>query len=136
MDSGVKGEELKYKILETLRDAGIDVSYCRGQGYDGAVNMPGVRCGCASLITAEYPLAIYMHCACRKRNLVIQKTCSVQMVRNTLSGKTSSGKFSSGKIFVTFPRRKFYPIVKIYVQQNNVTVLFSLFVLDLFALFI
>ena len=32
------GEELKSKILETLRDAGIDMSYCRGQGYDGAAN--------------------------------------------------------------------------------------------------
>ena len=72
------------KILETLRDAGIDTSYCSGQGYDGAANMSGVRCGCASLITAEYPLAIYMHCACDKLNLVIQKTCSVQMVRNIM----------------------------------------------------
>ena len=84
MDSGVRGEELKSKILETLRDAGIYMSYCRGQGYDGAANMSGVRCGCASLITAEYPLAICMHCACHKFNLVIQKTCSVQMVRNIM----------------------------------------------------
>ena len=30
MDSGVRGEELKSKILETLRDADIDMSYCRG----------------------------------------------------------------------------------------------------------
>ena len=81
MDSGIRGEELKSK---TLRDAGIDMSYCRGQGYDGAANMPGVRCGSASLITAEYPLPIYMHCACHKLNLVIQKTCSVQMVRNIM----------------------------------------------------
>ena len=74
MDSGVRGEELKSKILESLRDAGIDVSYCRGKGYDSAANMSGVRCGCASLITSEYPLAIYMHCACHKFNLVIQTT--------------------------------------------------------------
>ena len=84
MDSGVGREELKSKILGTLRDAGIDMSYCRGQGYDGAANMSGVRCGCASLITAEYHLAIYMHCACHKLNLVIQKTHSVQMVRNIM----------------------------------------------------
>ena len=57
MDSGVRGEELKSKILETLRDADIVMSYCRGQGHDGAANMSGVRCGCASLITAEYPLS-------------------------------------------------------------------------------
>ena len=84
MDSEVRGDELKSKILETLPDAGFDMSYCREQGYDGATNMPSVRCGCASLITAEYPLAIYMHCACHKVNLVIQKTCSVQMVRNIM----------------------------------------------------
>ena len=29
MDSGVRGEELKSKILETLHDTGIDMSYCR-----------------------------------------------------------------------------------------------------------
>ena len=46
------------------------MSYCRGQGYDGAADMSDVRCGCASLITSEYPLAIYMHCACHKFNLV------------------------------------------------------------------
>ena len=85
MDSGVRGEELKSKILETLRDAGIDMSYCRGQGCDGAANMSGVRCGSASLVTTEYPLAIYMHCVCHKLNLVIQKTWSVQMVRNIMN---------------------------------------------------
>ena len=84
MDSGVRGEELKSKILETLRNAGIDMSYCRGLGYDGAANMSGARRGCASLITAEYTSAIYMHCACHKLNLVIQKTCPVQMVSNIM----------------------------------------------------
>ena len=77
MNSGVRGEELKSKILETLRDAGIDMSYCRGQDHDVPANMSGVRCGCASLITAENPSAIYMHCACHRLNLVIQETCSV-----------------------------------------------------------
>ena len=84
MNSGVRREELKSKLLETFRDASIDISYCRGQGYDGAANMSGVRCRCGSLITAEYPLGIYMHCTCHKLNLVIQKTCSVQMVRNIM----------------------------------------------------
>ena len=37
------------------------MSYCRGQGYDGAANLSGVHCGCASLTRAEYPLAFYMH---------------------------------------------------------------------------
>ena len=63
----------------------MQVLVCRIVGARfGAANMSGVLCGCASLITAEYPLAIYMHCACHKLNLVIQKTCSVQMVRNIM----------------------------------------------------
>ena len=42
MGLGVRGEEqVKSKILETLRDAGIDMSYCRGQGYDGAAKQGG-----------------------------------------------------------------------------------------------
>ena len=38
IDLGVRGKELKSKILKTC-DAGIDMSYCRGQGYDGEANM-------------------------------------------------------------------------------------------------
>ena len=56
MDSGVRGEELKSKILETLRDAGIDMSYCRGQGYDGAANMSSIL----------YPVSFILYPSCLK----------------------------------------------------------------------
>ena len=46
--------------------------------------MSGVNCGCASFSTADYPLAIHFHCACHRVNLAIQKTCTVQMVRNIM----------------------------------------------------
>ena len=63
-DCGITGRNLADKITSSLQSFGLDLSYLRGQGYDGAGNMAGSVNGAAALITANYPLlALYFHCA-------------------------------------------------------------------------
>ena len=55
----------------------------RGQEYDKAGNMAGSVRGPAALITAQYPLALYLHCASHSLNLVV-KSLQVTSVRNMM----------------------------------------------------
>ena len=57
-DTGITGRHLADKILSYDLDP-IDL---RGQAYDGAGNMAGSINGTAALITAQYPLVLYLHC--------------------------------------------------------------------------
>ncbi len=50
---------------------GLDLTFMRGQGYDGAGSMAGSNKGLASRVQAKYPLAWYFHCAGHILNLVI-----------------------------------------------------------------
>ena len=50
-------------------------SICCGQAYDGAADMCGARKGAASIIAAEYPLAVYSHCKSHVLNLALVKAC-------------------------------------------------------------
>ena len=47
----------------------LKLKYCRGQCYDGASNMTGVRNGVAKLLTDEEPRAIFTHCYGHALNL-------------------------------------------------------------------
>ena len=84
-NEGVTAEAIKEKILAAFAEIGLDFSLCRGQGYDGGGNMAGKYRDVAALITSIYPFAIYFHCANHKLNMCVQKTCSVQLVRNIMN---------------------------------------------------
>ena len=83
-DSGVSGEALKKVMKASVKETGLDMKDCCGQGYDGTGNMAGKCAGAAAKIRSEYPLAIYMHCASHKLNLCVASSCSVQMVKNMM----------------------------------------------------
>lgn len=64
-------EGLKTEILNTIKEYGIDLSKCRGQGYDGANVMSGVYGGLQALIKEHAPNADYVHCAAHALNLIL-----------------------------------------------------------------
>ena len=82
--NGISGRDLAELITSRLRAYGLDLSYLRGQAYDGAGNMAGSVNGTAALITVEYPLAIYLHCASHCLNLAVVKSLSITSVRNMM----------------------------------------------------
>ena len=63
------GEQIAENLLQFLKDRGISITDCRGQGYDNGANMPGKHKGVQSVITRINPLAIYSPCACHNLNL-------------------------------------------------------------------
>ena len=83
-DTGISGRNLSDKMKTTLNRFGLDLSCLRGQAYDGAGNMAGSVNGTASLISAEYPLAIYLHCASNCLNLAVVKSLEVTSVQNMM----------------------------------------------------
>nr|CAI5836279.1 unnamed protein product [Callosobruchus analis] len=62
---------LRTVILNLTKEYGIDLTKCRGQGYDGANVMSGVYGGLQTLIKEHTPNADYVHCAAHALNLVL-----------------------------------------------------------------
>ena len=83
-DTGITGRCLADKIIHSLQSFGLDLSKLRGQAYDGAGNMAGSVRGTAALITAQYPLALYLHCASHSLNLAVVKSLQVTSIRNMM----------------------------------------------------
>ena len=83
-DTGISGRAIADKIISCLQAYGLDLSNLRGQAYDGAGNMAGSVNGAAALITADYPLAFYLHCASHCLNLAVVKSLQLTSVRNMM----------------------------------------------------
>jgi len=76
------GEAIANSIESQLTNAGVDLQFLRGQGYDGASAMSGRLNGAQAKIKEKHKQAVYVHCASHSLNLVLNKCCTVQMVRN------------------------------------------------------
>ena len=82
----------------------VQLTNCRGQGYDGVSNMSGSRNGVATQIAREENRALYVHCFGHALNLVVADTVKQSKVcRDALVTKLA--KFSS-KRNATFNRTK------------------------------
>ncbi|KAL4152705.1 hypothetical protein QTP88_000538 [Uroleucon formosanum] len=58
-------------IISILKALNINISKCRGQGYDGASVMSRLYSGVQKRIKDQVPLAQYVHCCAHNLNLVI-----------------------------------------------------------------
>ena len=83
-DSGITGQALAGKIVGFLRGSGLDPTRLRGQAYDGAGNMAGKTNGVAALISSQYPLALYIHCASHCLNLSVVNSLQETSIRNMI----------------------------------------------------
>ena len=83
-DTGITGRALADKMLGFLQNHGMDLTKLRGQAYDGAGNMSGSTRGAAALITAQHPLALYIHCASHCLNLAVVKSLQETNIRNMM----------------------------------------------------
>ncbi|XP_077251768.1 uncharacterized protein LOC143890992 [Tasmannia lanceolata] len=62
---------LKSTIESMLAKHGLSISRLRGQGYDGASNMPGELNGLKTLILLENKFAYYVHCFAHQLQLTL-----------------------------------------------------------------
>ena len=84
-NKGISGADISAYIKKELIELGLDLTRCRGQGFDGAGNVAGKYNGAARLFQNEYPLAAFVHCASHRLNLCVAKSCSIQMVKNMMN---------------------------------------------------
>ena len=56
----------------------------RAQAYDGAANMAGKTNGAAALISAQYPLVLYIHCVFHCLNLSVVNLLQETSIRNMI----------------------------------------------------
>ncbi|XP_022169397.1 52 kDa repressor of the inhibitor of the protein kinase-like, partial [Myzus persicae] len=78
------GIGLADKILQTLESLSLNLSYLKGQGYDGAASMSGKFNGAQAHIFKKFPLSPYIHCSSHSLNLTISFACNVKAIRNTM----------------------------------------------------
>lgn len=72
------------KIRDVISKLGLEISNCRGQGYDRASNMRSERVGVQALIRQDAPKAVYMQCSGHCLNLVIAGSCALPVIHNVL----------------------------------------------------
>ena len=82
---GLNGQSLYRTIKEFLVSVGIDISDCRGQGYDGAGAAAGKNQGLPAHVLRENPKALYTHCSCHRLNLAVAASCREQRVQHLMT---------------------------------------------------
>lgn len=108
-NEGTTGEAIKNLILEVIvQELGLSMVDCRGQCYDGAGSMAGIYNGASSLITAQFPKAVYVHCQSHRLNLCVADTCAIPMVKNMMGTVKKISDF-----FHNSPKRHDYLLKKI-----------------------
>ncbi|XP_042308882.1 zinc finger MYM-type protein 1-like isoform X2 [Sceloporus undulatus] len=63
---------LEHLIIKSISEKGLDITKCRGQGYDSASVMSGVYSGVQKRIQELAPHAYFIHCASHNLNLVLK----------------------------------------------------------------
>ena len=87
----VCGSDIFKAIKKFIRDCGLDINMCRGQGYDGAGAMAGALNGCQALLQAEE--AMFYHCSSHQLNLALSKACTVPEIHQMVSSLKALGIF-------------------------------------------
>ena len=91
------GAELCDHILKSLAEAGVDIQWVVGQGYDGAGNVHGNCQGLKTRIQKINIKAVYVWCYGHRFNLVIEATVACcPDVKNTLDLLEELYSFFSG----------------------------------------
>ena len=64
----------------------LPINQCRGQAYDGAANMSGIRNGVQALFKKEVHQALYVHCLAHSLNLCLKDvTNKCELIRDVMS---------------------------------------------------
>ena len=88
----------------------------RGQCYDGAGNMSGVRNGLVARVTQEFPKAVYTWFSSHKLNLCVVKSCHITEVRNMIDKATEVAIFFN---YSPQRQRAFEEQIEIYCKENE-----------------
>lgn len=89
----IKSDTIVCVIKDILTRFNIPPSNCRGQCYDGASNMTGLKKGVATQILSESPLAFLTHCYGHALNLAVGDMIKAEsLFRNTMDTTSELSK--------------------------------------------
>ncbi len=97
----ISSNTLVQAIKDTLLRFSFDISDCRGQCYDGASNMSGIRNGVATQLLSEEKRAIFSHCYGHALNLAVGYT----MKQSTVCSEALESAFEITKLIKYSPKR-------------------------------
>ena len=81
-----KAATILHEVNNVLVRCTLSITQCRGQAYDGASNMSGIRNGVQALFKKDEPRALYVHCLAHSLNLCVQDVSKMcKLLRNTLN---------------------------------------------------
>ena len=80
-------------LQDVLTTMSLSINNCRGQCYDGANNMSGIRSGVATQILKEEERALFTHCYGHALNLAVSDTVrKVKLLHDTLDTTSEISK--------------------------------------------
>ena len=77
--SNTKALTIYKQVKDTLIRCCLPLSQCRGQAYDSASNMSGIKNGVQALVKQEENKALYVHCLAHNLNLCMPTRCFKKM---------------------------------------------------------
>ncbi|XP_065920227.1 zinc finger MYM-type protein 1-like [Dysidea avara] len=76
-----KAATIHHEMNDILERCTLPITQCRGQAYDGASNMSGIRNGVQALFKKDEPRALYVHCLAHSLNL-LRNTAISSILKN------------------------------------------------------
>ena len=89
----LSGQSLYRTIKEFLVLVDIDISDCRGQGYNGTGTVADKNQGLSAHVISVNPKALYTHCSFHCLNLAVVVSCGEQRVRNLMTNIKETSYF-------------------------------------------
>ena len=115
--SSINADCLTEAIKDTLLRIGLKISECRGQCYDGASNMSGIRNGVATQIIREEKRAVYTYCYAHSLNLAVGNTIK----RSKICSDALDVAFEITKLVKFSPKRNAaFDRIKAEVVEENI----------------
>ena len=111
----ITGKVLAQLIIDRLFQWELPLVNLRGQAYDGAANMAGLKSGCQAVIREKAPLAFYTHCASYRLNLAVVSLCSIVAVRDSLNTISELSRF-----FAFSPKRQ--AMFESVIEKSNTVI--------------
>lgn len=96
LEPKVTGATIARVVEQQVRDLGLNMGQCVGQGYDGAAVMSSKSVGVAAIISKKYPMAANVHCLSHSLNLALVSASKLRQVANMYGTVKETVTFVNG----------------------------------------
>ena len=98
----ITGEGIGNAIIKFYNDIGVEIAECRGQCYDGTVNMQSQKKGAASYVLKESTKAIFTNCCTPNElisHIIVKHPEIDNILKNIKPSPFSSTALQNGRVY-------------------------------------